>query len=527
MIATIGNIPVYNALITDADTGMMKISLVDDPAVMSNFLAFDASRKPLMYSVQDEDKRLVQGIVMRADFPIYRIDSRLGEYYIIYKAEEIRKMAEKYLAEGRCNLVNLMHEEGSDVDSVNMVQFFIKDTERGICPKGFEGEEIADGSLFAEFHIVDEDLWQKVKDGTFKGFSLEGVFDLVPETNEDEVSDIVSLLDGAFRKLFPKHKNMSKLSRLKSALAKILAEFGNITTDKGVLVWDGDEDIKVGDSVSLELEDGNTATAEDGDYLTAEGVTIVVADGKVAEIREAVAAPAEPEEMANISTDKGVLSWNGEEDLKEGDEVFVESEGERVPAPDGDYTTEDGKVIAVADGKVASIKDPKAEVSPTETELRRQSFLKKMKEAYEDSYEEKERKILEAVIATLPEGSWAYLCEAGDNYVVASIVDAEWNESLVKYEVSWDESGNAVLGASEEVKPAFVPVDEPNPADPAPSAEEVSALKAENASLKAEVERLKKTPLAKPAHEEAKEPVKMGKTGLRELDNLARFLSAK
>lgn len=468
MIATIGNIPVYNALITDADTGMMKISLVDDPAVMSNFLAFDALRKPLMYSVQDEDKRLVQGIVMRADFPIYRIDSRLGEYYIIYKAEEIRKMAEKYLAEGRCNLVNLMHEEGSDVDSVNMVQFFIKDTERGICPKGFEGEEIADGSLFAEFHIVDEDLWQKVKDGTFKGFSLEGVFDLVPETNEDEVSDIVSLLDGAFRKLFPKHKNMSKLSRLKSALAKILAEFGNITTDKGVLVWDGDEDIKVGDSVSLELEDGNTATAEDGDYLTAEGVTIVVADGKVAEIRE-----------------------------------------------------------AVADGKVASIKDPDAEVAPTETELRRQSFLKKMKEAYEDSYEEKERKILEAVIATLPEGSWAYLCEAGDNYVVASIVDAEWNESLVKYEVSWDESGNAVLGASEEVKPAFVPVDEPNPADPAPSAEEVSALKAENASLKAEVERLKKTPLAKPAHEEAKEPVKMGKTGLRELDNLARFLNAK
>ena len=59
MIVTIGGIPVYNAIITDEDTGMMRISLVDDPAVMSNFQAFDAKRKMQMYAVTDEEKRLV------------------------------------------------------------------------------------------------------------------------------------------------------------------------------------------------------------------------------------------------------------------------------------------------------------------------------------------------------------------------------------------------------------------------------------------------------------------------------------
>ena len=48
-IVTIGGIPVYDAIISDEATGMFKISLVDDPAVMSNFLAFDNNRKVVMY----------------------------------------------------------------------------------------------------------------------------------------------------------------------------------------------------------------------------------------------------------------------------------------------------------------------------------------------------------------------------------------------------------------------------------------------------------------------------------------------
>ena len=155
-IVTIGGIPVYDAQILDEDSGMIKISLVDDPAVMSNFQAFDAQKKLLMYEVADEEKRLVRGVVMRADFPIFRRDKEMGEYYIIYKADTIRQMAEKYLVENRQNNINLMHEADSDVDGVQMVQFFIKDSSAGVSPTNFD--EIADGSLFGvgsdqEWHI--------------------------------------------------------------------------------------------------------------------------------------------------------------------------------------------------------------------------------------------------------------------------------------------------------------------------------------------------------------------------------------
>ena len=163
---------------------------------------------------------------------------------------------------------------------------------------------------------------------------------------------------------------MSKITRFKAALAKMLAAFGNVSTDKGILAWDGDEDLKEGDAIFVEDQEGNRTPAPDGEYITSDAKTIVVADGKVAEIRdpEAEVAPApEPEaEMKFIQTDKGKLEWNNEdEDLKAGDEVFItDEEGNRNPAPDGEYRTEDGKVIVVVDGKVAEIKDDKAEVAP-------------------------------------------------------------------------------------------------------------------------------------------------------------------
>ena len=517
MIVTIGGIPVYDAIISDEETGMFKISLVDDPAVMSNFQAFDADRKRMLYAIQDEEKRLVRGCIMRADFPIYRRDSKMGEYYIIYKADTIRAMAEKYLLEGRQNDVNLMHEEGSDVDGVQMVQYFIKGD--GIQVDGFD--DCADGSLFGEFHVTNDDIWNEIKAGTYKGFSLEGVFDLVPEQDKDDVKAIVDSLDGAFKRLFKNYKNMSKLRRLKETLAKLLQEFGNVTTDKGVLSWDGEEDLKEGDLVYVEDSEGNRTPAEDGDYKTDDNKVIVVVDGKVSEIKDAEAEV----ESDFIETDKGKLVWdNEEEDLKAGDEVFIEDEeGNRTPAPDGDYTTEDGKVIKVSDGKVTEIVDDKSEVAE---QARRKSKFTKLKEAFEESFDTKMREISNAIAAVIGTENF-YLVDAGEDFGVVESWNEDWTEShYFRYSITWNEDGTAKAADPVEVKLMFVPMDMESPFAKG-NEEEMTALKAENTSLKKEVAKLKKTPAAKPAHEEVKEQTKFAKTGNKGLDNLQRILSAK
>lgn len=365
-VATIDGIPVYRVLVDDERDGMVRVSLVDDPAVMSDFVAFDAQKRAQMFAVESEEKRLVFGVVARADFPIFRTDPVLGDHYVIFPAESIREMAQKYLTEGRADNVDEMHD-GDDVGGVHLVQWFIKDSAKGVAPAGFD--DIADGSLFAEYHVEDDAIWQQIKDGTFKGFSMEVFYTLTPEGDTQAVEEAVADLDGMFERIIaaltPK-SNMNKKNLLRK-LRQMVAEFASVTTDKGILAWDGDEDLKAGDRVYIEDADGERTEAADGDYTTADGKVIVVADGAVAEIRDAEAevAPAAADEFGSKATDKGELYWEGEDDLKEGDRVFVrDEEGNLADAPDGDYRTEDGKVITVVEGAVASIKDDEAEVAP-------------------------------------------------------------------------------------------------------------------------------------------------------------------
>lgn len=291
MTAQINGIPVYSATLETDECGIYRVSFVDFPAVESDFVAL-AARKPQMFSVADEEKRLVRGVLMRADFPIYRYDAYMGEYYIVYHADTIRQMAEKFLKEGRVNEVNQMHIPFSEVRGVEMHQIFIKDSAAGINPEGFD--DIADGSLFVEYHVTNDEVWASVKNGTYRGFSLEGIFTFEPEPAEDEEQQILSQISHHL-----KHNNMTFIERLKALLAAQGVQFKNVTTDKGVISWEGDDDLAVDMEVFIEDEEGNRTPVADGDYTLEDGTVIRVANGKVTEIVE---VEAEPEDNGGEDT---------------------------------------------------------------------------------------------------------------------------------------------------------------------------------------------------------------------------------
>ena len=63
-------------------------------------------------------------------------------------------------------------------------------------------------------------------------------------------------------------------------------------------------------------------------------------------------------EMAKVSTDKGLLSYESEKELPEvGENVYlVDQEGNEEVAADGEYRTDEKMVIVVKDGKVEEIR---------------------------------------------------------------------------------------------------------------------------------------------------------------------------
>ena len=522
-MTTIDGIPVYRVLVDDEKDGMVRVSLVDDPAVMSDFVSFDRQRRPQLFAVEDEEKRLVFGVVARADFPIFRKDDKHGEHYVIFPPESIREMAQKYLTEGRADNVDEMHD-GSEVDGIHLVQWFIKDTAKGVNPAGFD--DIADGSLFAEYHVEDDAIWEQIKTGTFKGFSMEVFYTLQPEENTGYVREAVEDANGMFERIMaalsnPANMTIKKRNNLLRKLGRALASFASVTTDKGVIAWDGDEDLKAGDRVYIEDEDGERTPAADGDYTTEDGKVITVVDGVVVtEIRDSHAEVGSEGEFGNKSTDKGTLYWEGEEDLKEGDAVFVENEdGERSAAPDGEYRTEDGKVITVVDGVVASITDDQAEVADEPAALKRHNRIRAI---FEESFQEKERAIYEALAALGLEYPW--LVEAAETYAIVCVY-AEGGEKYYRYALSFGEDDKCIIGEVVEVKPMYVPLDYASPFDDgaAPTAEEVEQLRSENEQLKAENAKLKRTPLAQHLRKTTQEftsHVVPGKTGDRGVDRM-------
>lgn len=101
--------------------------------------------------------------------------------------------------------------------------------------------------------------------------------------------------------------------------------------------------------------------------------------------------------LAEIDTDKAKLIVESE--IAEGVEVFVEKDGEYAPAEDGEYETED-KVIVVADGKIAEIREKEVEQEPEQEPESKQEPESEQEPEQEPAADERDARIaeLEAII---------------------------------------------------------------------------------------------------------------------------------
>lgn len=170
-------------------------------------------------------------------------------------------------------------------------------------------------------------------------------------------------------------------------------------------------------------------------------------------------------EMGSVVTDKGTLRY-ADDELTVGTSVMLitkdenENDIETVPE-DGKYYTgeETNTTIVIENGTITEIieKEEEQPVEETEVNARSQRF-NKIKAVFEESYEEKTRKIQEAIRDAGYDG-WVY--EAGDDFAVICVWQGD-EEKYYRFHISWD-GETPIVGEREEVKPAFVPAEEDVP----------------------------------------------------------------
>lgn len=196
------NLPLYTMEIDPTtDEGVDFVAFVDRPAIQRTFLAFRAAQAaPMAFTVASEERRIVSGPLMLADTPIYRRndyeDGTSEEFYVSFPPATIEAIVHKFFASRNQQNVNLMHDPALQVEGCTMFESFISDSRRGIAPmRGYE--DAPEGSWFGSFVVRNEDVWKSVKDGTFTGFSVEGLFTRVqetPATDEQLLTQIIDIL---------------------------------------------------------------------------------------------------------------------------------------------------------------------------------------------------------------------------------------------------------------------------------------------------------------------------------------------
>lgn len=334
---TFNNRPIFLVNVDADDCTITTISLVDDPAMELPMYCFD--KEIVSFSMQDEMQHNIISCIVRTDYPILRLTADGNPYYIVFNKETSKKLCQKLMKDGFQQCISLDHN-GKLIEGIQLQEVFIKDSEKGISPKGFENA--AEGSLFGVWHIEDESLWQDCLDGKFGGVSLESYIDLQKFNKIDN----------------KKTKNI--MSKIKDALKRLLMEFNTLSTDKAELYWEEDTELMVGYKVFVEDESGNKVPAMDGEYISDEN-KIKVAGGVVTEIEKKEIDDVPAEVPAEKKED--VM----EEPAKE--EPAVEEPAKEEPAteePKDDNTekvTELEKKVADLEAKIAELETKLAEIA--------------------------------------------------------------------------------------------------------------------------------------------------------------------
>lgn len=174
-------------------------AFVEKPATAELFMAFKEDVNYFEFKTIDEEKRIVMGPIMVANLPIYRKDPKTHEeFLVVFYPEDIDALTQKHFKQKLNDQTNPDHKRDLAFDGVFMYQAWIINKELGInVPKGFN--DLPDGSLFGIFKVDNDAVWEDVKSGKYKGFSIEGKFNREPMLNltDDEIKDLTDALDGS------------------------------------------------------------------------------------------------------------------------------------------------------------------------------------------------------------------------------------------------------------------------------------------------------------------------------------------
>ena len=153
------------------DTGVDAISIVESPAIESDFVAL--KNQEIKLAEVDKEKKILMGALLIPNKPIYRNGSE-GEYYIYFSKETIVKASQMFLQNGKQSNSTLEHSKA--LNGLTLVESWL--VEDDVMDKSRKyGLDVPVGTWMGSVKVNNDEIWNEyVKTNKVKGFSIEGYF---------------------------------------------------------------------------------------------------------------------------------------------------------------------------------------------------------------------------------------------------------------------------------------------------------------------------------------------------------------
>lgn len=162
-------IDLYELTIEEDKDEVFAISLVDTPAMESDFVLLSKEEKEVHLSAFNEEKQLIVGAVMIPNKAIYRKDGD-EEYNIYFSKDTVEQASQLFLQKENNSQFTLAHN--NTIDNVSVVQSWLSTGDES----RYGLDNIKEGTWMIAAKVNSKEMWNYVKQGDVYGFSLEGRF---------------------------------------------------------------------------------------------------------------------------------------------------------------------------------------------------------------------------------------------------------------------------------------------------------------------------------------------------------------
>lgn len=342
---------IYDVIIDDNSLGLTAISLVDEPAIMEDFLAFKNQETEQMIWMSSRDKHEIVSPILIPNQLILRQGEDGSLYYIRWTKETIAMAAERYIANGFFNNFTVMHPTFYNKDmkytdalekDIYMLRMWTIDNAETDDANTKYGFNLPEGTLMVHLKVHNRKIWQMIKNKELRGLSIEAFTRMIKNNNNVNINvnmDITNKQMSMFQKFIT---FMNEVSAEAQDIADVARKDETNSGEVSLKYYITDEHYIEVDAEGYARDEEYNLVAE-GEYKLADGNVLVVgADNKFIESK-ALAEGSEEEPLeAPIANEKV------KEEDKEDEKDDEKSEGE--PSGEGDSTESEGDAVGNEEG---------------------------------------------------------------------------------------------------------------------------------------------------------------------------------